>query len=148
MAFTLLSGVFHLPIFSPMDLDFWSFTPWVYQWTANLFMYHLAYFFFLSEMPHLQHGKQQQTRTLMHCSLKKFRDLTFDNVCCVHFFFFLQIKKKKWQNKKFRGCGTSKSFLFAKACENRRFCFPCTSNFTWFSLFRKKGRFVVWSADG
>lgn len=146
MAFTLLCGVFHLPIFSPMDSDFWSFTPCAYQWTASLFMCHPA-FFFLSEMPHLQRGKQHQTRTLSHYSLNKFCELTFDNIFCVHF-FSCRLKKKKWQNKKFRGCGTCKSFLFAKACGNRRFCFPCTSDFTWFSLFRKKGRFVVWSADG
>lgn len=105
-------------------------------------MYHLACFFFLSEMPHLQHGKQQQTRILLHCSLKKFCDLTFDNVCCVHFFFSCRLKKKKWQNKKFRGCGTCKSFLFAKACENRDFAFPAHLTLHDFLFLGRKG--VLW----
>lgn len=147
MAFTLLCGVFHLPIFSPMDSDFWSFTPCAYQWTASLFMCHPAFFSFL---------KCLICNVANSNKLVRYRITLWTNSVNLHliiysvFIFFPADlkKKKKWQNKKFRGCGTCKSFLFAKACGNRRFCFPCTSDFTWFSLFRKKGRFVVWSADG
>lgn len=99
-------------------------------------------FFFLSEIPHLQCGKQQQTRTLSHYSLNKFCELTFDNIFCVHFFSCRFKKKKSGRIKNSGNVEPANPFCLQKLVGIEDFAFPAHLTLHDFLFLGRKG--VLW----
>lgn len=140
MAFTLLCGVFHLPIFSPMDSDFWSFTPCAYQWTASLFMCHPAFFSFLKCLI----CNVANSNKLVHYRITLWTNSVNLHliIYSVFIFFPADLKKKSGRIKNSGDVEPANPFCLQKLVGIEDFAFPAHLTLHDFLFLGRKG--VLW----